>query len=172
MPLLFQGEEWGASSPFQYFTAHEDERLGSQVSEGRRNEFAAFGWDPSRVPDPQSLDTFERSRLRWDELASPEHAEVLGWYRALIHLRGQRPELRDGRFRQVEVNVNEESRLSIRRGAVVVACNLGESSAMFDVESRHSVLLASHPGVHCSSGAIYLPPESIAVLEKLEGDIA
>ena len=65
--MLFQGEEWGASTPFQYFTAHEDESSASQVSEGRRKEFAAFGWDPSSVPDPQAAETFERSRLRWDE---------------------------------------------------------------------------------------------------------
>ena len=69
VPMLFQGEEWGASSPFQYFTAHEDAELAALVSEGRRKEFAAFGWDPSGIPDPQATETFERSRLRWDERA-------------------------------------------------------------------------------------------------------
>lgn len=173
VPLLFQGEEWGASSPFQYFTAHEDPALGNQVSEGRRKEFAAFGWEPSSVPDPQSLQTFERSRLRWDELASPEHAEILNWYRALIAIRRQHPSLRDGKYREVSVTLDERrGHLSIRRGAVLVACNLGDTVGTFDVEGHHRLMLASEPGVRCQGGAIRLPAESIAVVEQLEGDHA
>jgi len=91
IPLLFQGEEWAASSPFQYFTAHEDKGLGEQVCEGRRKEFAAFEWESSSVPDPQSPSTFDRSRLQWDEQALAEHSELLSWYRALIELRRQHP---------------------------------------------------------------------------------
>jgi maltooligosyltrehalose trehalohydrolase len=53
VPLLFQGEEWGASTPFQYFTDHEDPELGRAVSEGRRSEFSAFAWSAEEVPDPQ-----------------------------------------------------------------------------------------------------------------------
>ena len=79
VPLLFQGEEWGASSPFLYFTAHEDNELGAKVREGRRSEFAAFGWEPAGIPDPQSLETFDRSRLRWDELGDDNHAPLLDW---------------------------------------------------------------------------------------------
>ena len=173
VPLLFQGEEWGASSPFQYFTAHEDPELCNQVSEGRRKEFVAFGWESSSVPDPQSLQTFERSRLRWDELASPEHAEILTWYRALMAIRRQQPSLRDGKYRQVCVTFDErQGHLSIRRGAVLVACNLGEAAATFDVEGHPRVVLASEPGVRCQRGEIHLPPESIAVVEHLEGDHA
>ena len=67
VPLLFQGEEWGATTPFQYFTDHTDPELGRAVSEGRRREFAAFGWDPQAVPDPQDPATFERSKLDWTE---------------------------------------------------------------------------------------------------------
>jgi maltooligosyltrehalose trehalohydrolase len=83
-PLLFQGEEWSASSPFLYFTDHDDPELGAAVSEGRRREFAAFGWSPDDVPDPQDLATFERSVLAWDERGQGEHAELLDWYRRLI----------------------------------------------------------------------------------------
>jgi maltooligosyltrehalose trehalohydrolase len=169
VPLIFQGEEWGASSPFQYFTAHEDPELGNQVSEGRRKEFAAFGWEPSSVPDPQASETFERSCLRWDELASPEHAEILSWYRALIALRCQVPALRDGKYREVSVSFDErQGHLSIRRGAVVAACNLGSAAATFDLKGDHRLLLASDPEVRCQSEAIQLPAESIAVLEYLE----
>jgi maltooligosyltrehalose trehalohydrolase len=173
VPLLFQGEEWGASTRFQYFTAHEDPALGKQVSEGRRKEFAAFGWERSGVPDPQSLETFERSRLRWDELASAEHAEVLSWYRALTTIRRQQPSLRDGKYREVAVAIDESNgRLSILRGALLVACNLGEAAARFDLEGHHRLLLASDPDVCCQRGAIQLPAESIAVLERLEADHA
>jgi maltooligosyltrehalose trehalohydrolase len=171
VPLLFQGEEWGASSPFQYFTAHEDPALGHQVSEGRRQEFAAFGWEPLSVPDPQSLETFERSRLRWDERASPPHVELLRWYRALIALRRQQPSLRDGRYREIVVTISEgEQRLTIRRGAVLVACNLGDGPAAIDVEGPHRLVLASHPHGCCQSGVVHLPAESIAVLERVDGD--
>ena len=70
-PLLFMGQEWGATSPFLYFTDHEPD-LGKLISLGRRDEFKSFRdfADPERrasIPDPQSLDTFARSRLRWEE---------------------------------------------------------------------------------------------------------
>ena len=70
VPMLFQGEEWAASTPFLYFTDHDDPELGEAVSEGRRREFAAFGWSPEQVPDPQAPETFEASVLRWDERAA------------------------------------------------------------------------------------------------------
>ena len=71
LPMLFQGEEFAASTPFQYFTHHEEEELGRAVSEGRRKEFAAFGWKPENVPDPQAPETFERSKLQWAEIDTP-----------------------------------------------------------------------------------------------------
>jgi maltooligosyltrehalose trehalohydrolase len=86
VPLLFQGEEWAASSPFQYFTDHGGE-LGRLVTEGRRREFAAFDWSPDDVPDPEDPATFERSILRWDEAATGEHRDMLDWYRALLEVR-------------------------------------------------------------------------------------
>jgi maltooligosyltrehalose trehalohydrolase len=87
VPLLFQGEEWGASTPFLYFTDHDDPGLAQAVSEGRRREFAAFGWKPEEVPDPQNPATFEASRLDWSELDKPPHAELLAWHRELLRLR-------------------------------------------------------------------------------------
>lgn len=86
-PMLFQGEEWAASTRFMYFTDHADPAVGKAVSEGRRREFTAFGWQPENVPDPQDPGTFERSKLRWDEIDEPAHREMLEWYRALIALR-------------------------------------------------------------------------------------
>jgi maltooligosyltrehalose trehalohydrolase len=90
VPLLFQGEEWGARTPFLYFTDHQDPQLGQLVAEGRAREFAGFHW-AGTVPNPQAQETFERSKLDWSELSKPHHAELLEWYRGLIKLRFQRP---------------------------------------------------------------------------------
>src|SRR3546814_4248273 len=67
--MLFAGEEWAASSPFQYFSDHQDPDLARAVSEGRRREFASFGWAPDDVPDPQAPATF-RSEEHTSELQS------------------------------------------------------------------------------------------------------
>ena len=72
-PLLFQGEEWAASTPFQYFTDRADPGLGKNVAEGRRREVASFGWSPIEVPDPQDPSNFERSKVDRDELEEPYH---------------------------------------------------------------------------------------------------
>jgi maltooligosyltrehalose trehalohydrolase len=90
VPLLFQGEEWGASTPFLYFTDHQDPELGRLVAEGRSKEFSAFGWQGT-IPNPQEPDTFERSKLDWSELSQPRHAELFDWYRRLIRLKKDRP---------------------------------------------------------------------------------
>jgi len=115
--MLFQGEEWGASTPFQYFTDHADVDLGRAVSDGRRREFVHFGWDPELVPDPQVVETFQRSKLDWAEIATPSHAGLLAWYRELIALRRRTPALADPRLDLVDVAVDDERRcLTLARG--------------------------------------------------------
>lgn len=89
VPLLFQGEEWGASTPFLYFTDHENQELGRLVAEGRSREFSSFRWQGA-VPNPQEPETFSRSKLDWSELAAPPHAQLYEWHRQLIHLRHAR----------------------------------------------------------------------------------
>jgi maltooligosyltrehalose trehalohydrolase len=89
VPLLFQGEEWGARTPFLYFTDHENLELGKLVAEGRSREFSSFRWQGA-VPNPQDPETFERSRLDWSELARTPHAEILEWHRQLIALRREK----------------------------------------------------------------------------------
>jgi maltooligosyltrehalose trehalohydrolase len=90
-PLLFMGQEWSASTPFRYFTDLE-EGLGRHVTAGRRREFAEFpqfsdAGARDAIPDPQDKDTFESSRLNWNERDEPAHRAVLELYRALIALR-------------------------------------------------------------------------------------
>jgi maltooligosyltrehalose trehalohydrolase len=89
VPLLFQGEEWGAMTPFLYFTDHESAELGRLVAEGRAEEFRAFQWQGT-VPNPQDFETFTRSKLNWSEPSRPVHAELLDWYRRLIRLRSDK----------------------------------------------------------------------------------
>ncbi len=92
-PLLFQGQEWAASTPFQFFSDHNAE-LGRLVTEGRRREFAYWhARTGTKVPDPQSPATFEASKLRWDELEQPPHATVLALYCELLRLRREHPAL-------------------------------------------------------------------------------
>ncbi|HYC73046.1 MAG TPA: malto-oligosyltrehalose trehalohydrolase [Opitutaceae bacterium] len=123
-PLLFQGEEWGARTPFLFFADHQDPALARAVSEGRRSEFAPFGWN-GEVPDPQAPETFLGSRLDWDERGRPAHAALLAWHRRLLALRrarrvapGERP---DVRFDEAE------GWIAWRLGDVFAACNLSDA---------------------------------------------
>jgi len=115
--MLFMGEEWAASTPWAYFTDHTDPVLAAAVRQGRRDEFAAHGWDGDDVPDPQDVSTFEASRLDWDERREAPHARVLAWYRDLIALRRARADLRDPRLDRVVVRHDEAGRtVVVERG--------------------------------------------------------
>ncbi len=91
VPMLFQGEEWGARTPFLYFTDHQDPELGRLVAEGRAKEFSSFRW-AGEVQNPQAPEVFERSKLDWSELSIPRHADLLDWHRRLIDLRFSKPD--------------------------------------------------------------------------------
>jgi maltooligosyltrehalose trehalohydrolase len=165
VPLLFQGEEWGATTPFQYFTGHPDPELGRKVSEGRRAEFAGFGWDPGRVPDPQDPATFARSRLRWSEIDSERNASLLAWYRRLIELRRGVPALTDPRLDRTRTECDPAAGwLVVRRGPVAVAANLGAGAWTFPVAPGAELLAASDPGIHQRSGGLVLPPDTVAIV--------
>jgi maltooligosyltrehalose trehalohydrolase len=163
-PMLFQGEEWGTSAPFQFFTDHEPE-LGKLVSEGRKREFAAFGWPPDEVPDPQELSTFERSRLPWKELEEPCHAEILEWHRQLIGLRARTPALTDGDLRAVHADFNEEARwLILRRGPIEVVVNLGAEPLQTKAAQGARLELASEAAVRLEDRDLTVPPDGVAIL--------
>ncbi len=164
-PMLFMGEEWAASTPWQYFTDHEDPELAEAVKVGRRSEFKAFGWKHEDVPDPQHPTTIERSTLKWHELDDAPHADMLAWYRQLIALRRARPDLADGRFDQIHVDFDEDERwLVIRRPATVVAVNLTQRPRALDIEVT-SVLLSS-ADVEWRASGVTLPPESVAIFAR------
>jgi len=171
VPLLFQGEEWGASTPFQYFTNHEDPELGRAVSAGRRAEFAAFGWSPDEVPDPQDAATYARSRLDWDELACEPHASLLDWHRRLIRLRRQLLPLPDGRIDRGRARLDEDARwFVLERGPVTVACNLAMQAQTVPLPEQQPsrVLLRSEPEITVNAGGVIMPSESLAILSAEE----
>ncbi|MFD5024171.1 malto-oligosyltrehalose trehalohydrolase [Streptomyces sp. NPDC058373] len=129
-PMLFMGEEWGARTPWQFFTDHTDPGLAEAVRQGRRREFAAHGWAEKDIPDPQDPATRDRSCLDWSEREREPHRHLLEWHRTLIALRRARPDLLDADLAAVRVAFDEQARwFAFRRGDIRVALNLGEEPA-------------------------------------------
>ena len=165
VPMVFQGEEWGCTSPFLYFTDHQDRELGRAVAQGRRSEFGAFGWQPEDVPDPQQPATFERSRIDWSQLGDPRHAALLEWHRTLIALRATAPDLGSGELDAEVEHDAEAGWLRVDRGRWSVVVNLGPAEA--GVPCREGqVRLAFPAGVEdpCA-GQLRLPADGVAVVE-------
>jgi maltooligosyltrehalose trehalohydrolase len=166
VPMLFQGEEFAASSPFLYFAHHEDPVLARAVSEGRRREHSHHSVE-GEIPDPELQETFERSKLHWDELEEPEHAAMVAWYRSLVSLRISQPSLLDGDRTQIEVRFDEEQGwLSMRRGAVQLLYNFGGSAVLVDAFAEGRILLASDAEVQVAGGKVSLPSSGFAAIER------
>jgi maltooligosyltrehalose trehalohydrolase len=162
VPMLFQGEEWAATTPFLYFTDHRDPALGRAVSEGRRAEFVAFSWAPERVPDPQDPVTFARSKLDWSELALDRHEAMLDWHRRLIRMRRDEPDLASGPRDAVGVRVDENAGwLVMERGAVSVAVNVSDRTVTVPV--RAGTLLLASPGAELGLEEAKLGPDSVLI---------
>jgi len=167
VPMLFQGEEWAASTPFLYFADHKDPELARAVSEGRKKEFAAFGWNPASIPDPENPSTFNASKLHWDEVMVGDHAEMLAWYKALIRFRRDTPCLNEGTAGGVHVTFDEQAEwLRMDRGDVLVICNLGDREQDFSVSQDACVVLASQSTIQVRECKSTLPPDSVAVVSE------
>ncbi|WP_433538651.1 malto-oligosyltrehalose trehalohydrolase [Micromonospora sp. CA-249363] len=163
-PMLFMGEEWAASTPWQFFTSHPEPELASAVRTGRRREFASHGWPEGDVPDPQDPETFVRSRLDWAELDKPEHASMLAFYQRLIALRRSVADLSDPRMYAVSVQHGDQF-LLMRRGDTLVVANFagrGQGVSLPGVARR--VLLATGEGVTVMRDRIELPAETAAIV--------
>jgi maltooligosyltrehalose trehalohydrolase len=160
-PMLFMGEEWGASTPWQYFTDHTDPDLGEAVRQGRRSEFASHGWDRGQVPDPQDPATFERSRLDWSEVEKPDHQRLLGWYRDLLRLRRERHDLRDPHLDRARAHL-DDGLVVVQRGEHQVLVNLSEQPRTAEVYG--GVLLAWEAGVEVVDGRVKVPGRSAVIV--------
>ena len=164
IPMLFQGEEYAASTPFQYFAHHDDPELAKAVSEGRKREFAAFGWDEGEIPDPEKRETFERSKLNWNEIHEGTHAEMLEWTKRLIHLRRVSFSLNDGDLQHLKVRFDEEKRwLSMLRGKVQVLVNFGDGEQQLKRSETLPLCMASKAGVRVEADSVSLPAASVAI---------
>jgi maltooligosyltrehalose trehalohydrolase len=165
IPLIFQGEEFAASSPFQYFADHDEPAMADAVREGRKREFAAFGWNPDEIPGPDETETFERSKLNWDEIQDGRHEEMLEWVRQLIHLRRHTSCLNDGDLNHLKVKFDEEKQwLTMDRGQVRILCNLGREAVGLENHEGFSPVLSTHNDIEIAGDKVMLPPDSLVVL--------
>ncbi|GAA2498939.1 malto-oligosyltrehalose trehalohydrolase [Winogradskya humida] len=163
-PMLFMGEEWAASSPWQFFTSHPEPELAEAVRSGRRREFGSHGWAEAEVPDPQDPATFERSKLDWSEPGKPGHAEIFDLHKRLIALRREHAELSDPRLDKIEVWHGDQY-VVMRRGRCIVAANLAPVPQTVSLRSVPTkVLLATEPGVVLQRDRVELPPETAVIL--------
>ena len=160
-PMLFQGEEWAASSAFAFFTDHDGE-LGELVSTGRAREFAAMGWDQT-VPDPQARSTFESSLLCWEERGQGAHARMLQWYRTLIGLRREQADLRDPNLQRTSLEVLAEETVLLHRGGLAVLAHRGPGPTA-DGPHAAEVLAAFGDLEQTADGALALRGPGAAVL--------
>jgi maltooligosyltrehalose trehalohydrolase len=169
VPMLFQGEEWGATTPFYYFTDYQEPELARAVREGRCREFAMFGWKPEDTADPQARETFQQSKLNWLEISSAPHHELLDWHQRLIRLRRAEPALTDGRLEDVKINYDELAGwLNMERGDLSVVCNLANHSQRIPLRGgEHRVLLVSDPDGQVAGDGMMMPPDSVAILKLI-----
>jgi len=138
-PMLFMGQEWAASTPFQFFTDHDGE-LGKAITEGRRREFAAFSAfrDPALrelIPDPQMKQTFLNSKLNWEETLEPDHAAMILLYSEFLRLRRTAPVFR---------NRAQDSYLVLQLENEIIAILFGQAAefnlaVLTDLEGGHSM---------------------------------
>lgn len=169
LPMLFQGEEFAASAPFQYFAHHEDPEMARAVSMGRKKDFACFGWKEDEIPDPEAPETLERSKLNWDEVHEGKHAEMLEWTRQLIHLRHRSLSLNDGDRGHTTVDYDAGERwLLMVRNHVRVGLNLGHGPKCFPIPEGARLLMASSPKVKQQGDEVMLPPDTLAILSSEE----
>lgn len=170
IPMLFMGEEFAASAPFLYFADHEEEEMRRLVSEGRKRDFAAFGWKEEDVPDPELPETMERSKLDWSEIHTGKHEQMLSWVKELIKLRRATVDLNDGDLGHMQVESKlEDKALVMRRGSVRVMANLGADPVKMMLQDSEEVRLSSTDRIVISGKQIVMPKMSFAVLMPKNG---
>ncbi len=129
-PILFMGEEYGETAPFQYFTSHSDAGLIEAVRKGRQAEFSHFGW-AGTIPDPQAEATFERSHLDHSLINKEPHQTLSRFYKTVLEYRRSR---RLGNVRPTTVNELPNAVFVLRTteaGTIAALFHFGESAASF-----------------------------------------
>ncbi|WAC14529.1 malto-oligosyltrehalose trehalohydrolase [Dyadobacter pollutisoli] len=141
LPLLFMGEEWSETNPFQYFVSHTDPELAEAVRNGRKREFAAFHLEGD-APDPMSEETFDQSKLQWSLHESGLHQVMFQYYKTLIRLRKQQPALHNTDRNGLTVDYSREKELIIIQRVsgdqqVVVVLNFSKSVQEVSLPVKH-----------------------------------
>jgi len=169
-PMLFMGEEWAASTPWQFFTSHPEPELGKATADGRIAEFARMGWDPAVVPDPQAQTTFLNSKLDWSEPGTGDHATMLALYRQLAQLRRELPDLTDPRLHRVRVSFDDDQRwLAVRRGGVRILVNFADEARRLPTpDGSGPVLLATSEGAVLRDMEAQVPANTAVVMGQAE----
>jgi len=164
--MLFMGEEWGASTPFQFFSSHPEPELARATAEGRKKEFADHGWNADEIPDPQDPQTFQRSKLDWNETDAGDHARLRRIYHDLIALRRSETALADPWLDNMAIDYDEDRRwIVMHRGQLAIACNLGAAAVSVPFTGE-LVLCSASPDV--SATATELQPYSFAILRAVD----
>jgi maltooligosyltrehalose trehalohydrolase len=172
-PMVFMGEEWAASTPWQFFTSFEEEWLVDVVRRGRQAEFGGHGWSGDEVPDPQDPATRDRSVLDWAEPRREPHARMLHWYSACTALRRDLVPDRATRFADVAVSYDEDARWLVMSRtpadapAFAVVVNLADRVQDLPLGDRTpaALLLAwEEGGTEVSDDGIRMPAASAAVV--------
>jgi maltooligosyltrehalose trehalohydrolase len=163
-PMLWMGEEWAASTRWPFFTSHPEPALAEATGEGRLAEFGDHGWNTTEMLDPQDPEAFFGAKLRWEEREEAGHREILAFYQELLALRHSHRDLTDGRLDLFDVEFDEDQRwITIQRGALVVAANVGHTDRVVATD-RREILLASDEAASITEGGVHLPGQSAAVL--------
>ncbi len=166
--MIFMGEEWAASSPFLYFTDHQDPALQKLVIDGRRQEFGGSAW-ADNVPDPQAIDTFQRSKLNWQERCHAEHSDMLGWYTELLRLRRSLPDFHPSRFHELEVVADSSGTwLWMKRGPYQVVASLvnGTVETPLPVPANASLLMQAGSTGSGTSGRLTFIGPGVLILKQ------
>jgi maltooligosyltrehalose trehalohydrolase len=167
VPLLFQGEEWGASAPFPFFCDYRDPRLRKAVRVGRREALRAGASDCADVRDPCARATFFAAKLDWQEPLRGRHQEMLAWYRSLVELRRRWRWLGAGRLLGPDVRCSEkESWIALRRGPLEIFAHFGDApvSLQLDRSAPRATVLASRPDHAITGDRLELQPDTFLVL--------
>lgn len=174
-PMLFMGEEWACLSPWQFFVDFTDEQLKNAVRQGRRREFQRHGWTTDEVPDPTASGAFTVSTLDWSTMRSQTGQQMLSWYRDLLRLRREVPDLADDDLTAATCEYDQEAGLVVlRRNTVSVAVNLSDQAHTVAVTQASAAdsataapsgeLLTAWAGAVCVDNALHLPPQTTAVV--------
>ncbi|MET9795844.1 malto-oligosyltrehalose trehalohydrolase [Nocardiopsis alba] len=164
-PMIFMGEEWGATTPWPFFASFTDPDLVEGVRMGRRREFAALGWDEEEIPDPMDPATRDAAVLDWSEADREAGRLILDTYRSLIALRRAEPELSDPRLDRFRVDADREGRrLVLTRGSLRVVCNLSEEQTVVELDAAPRELLLANGYPRIDGAALDVPGEFFAIV--------